>query len=136
MCFFTEAAMGTSVNAQNDSDSEYVNCIKEICRIAADRVFTPTKMSDFLYQFTNDYYKENRALQVLHGYTNSVIVKRRQELNSGDNDNVMTVDDTGIKRRQVFLDLLLQCTVDGKPLPDEIIREEVDTFMFEVWSFC
>ncbi|KAF2893674.1 hypothetical protein ILUMI_12500 [Ignelater luminosus] len=126
-----EAAMGTSVNAQNDSDSEYVRSVKEMCRIVVDRAFSLAKMSNFLYQFTKDYYKENKALQVLHGYTNSVIVKRREELNSGNSENTMTVDDAGIKKRLAFLDLLLQCTVDGKPLPDEIIREEVDTFMFE-----
>lgn len=40
-------------------------------------------------------------------------------------------DEFNRKEKKTFLDVLLHATVDGKPLSDSDIREEVDTFMFE-----
>lgn len=36
----------------------------------------------------------------------------------------------GFKKRLTFLDMLLQTTIDGQPLSNKAIQEEVDTFIF------
>lgn len=38
----------------------------------------------------------------------------------------------GIRNKHAFLDLLLLSEIDGQKIDDESVREEVDTFMFEV----
>lgn len=70
-----------------------------------------------------------------------MIRKRRQELSMVD-DHTRTnkeedalIEEMGIRKKRAFLDVLLQSTIDGKPLNDLEIREEVDTFMFEVYSY-
>ncbi|KAF2897329.1 hypothetical protein ILUMI_08847, partial [Ignelater luminosus] len=127
-------SMGTKVHAQDNSESKYVFSVKEMSRIIMDRMFSAPKRIDSLYYFSKDYQKETEALKVLHGYTDSVIRSRKQEIikNNGQNDKVaLGEDDIGRKERKTFLDILLQYTKDGQSMTDAEIREEVNTFMFE-----
>lgn len=71
-----------------------------------------------------------KCLKVLHGFTDGVIQGRRNELLNQEKTESLT-ESSGIKRKMALLDLLLQATIDGKPLTNSDIREEVDTFMFE-----
>jgi cytochrome P450 family 4 len=127
-----ETAMGTTINAQRNEESEYVQSVKEMGRIIIERALVPHKNNEFLFRFTKDYQIQKKALNILHEYTNNVINKRREELlkeySSKLRENSV---DMGIKKKMAFLDLLLQATVDDRPLTNEEIREEVDTFMFE-----
>ena len=92
------------------------------------------------YRFSKLRQIETNALQVLHSFADDVIRKRRQELTENPNRvNHDAYDDTfdeiGIRRKRVLLDVLLQSTIDGEPLSDLDIREEVDNFMFGVMYF-
>lgn len=96
------------------------------------RTFDMALRMDFTYQFSKEARIEEKALKVIHEFTNSVIVSRRKQLLEMQQakDNVTTDNDVGMKKKKPLLDILLQSTVDGKALTNEDIREEVDSFMF------
>ncbi|CAH1966529.1 unnamed protein product [Acanthoscelides obtectus] len=124
-----EASMGISINAINDGDSEYVRSVKQMCQIPVDRTFDFTApFQPWIHPITPNYFKQKRAIKVLHEHTDRVIDERiKNPINISDEDK----DSVGMKKRLAFLDLLLTATIDGKPLSRMDIREEVDTFMFE-----
>jgi cytochrome P450 family 4 len=126
-----ETAMGTKVDVQNSEASLYFFSVKEMCRIFLARTTSILKRYDSIFRFTKDYEIQKKSLEVLHGYTKSVISSKRKELEEARKQgNYSDVDDLGRKKKKVFLDLILEATVDGQSLTDEEIREEVDTFMF------
>uniref|UniRef100_A0A1Y9GKX3 Uncharacterized protein n=1 Tax=Anopheles arabiensis TaxID=7173 RepID=A0A1Y9GKX3_ANOAR len=131
-----ETAMGTKVNAQLNTESEYVQAVKDITNLVQIRLFNFLIRYEIFYRFSANRRKQLEALKVLHGYTDSVIKSRREELNRAAGSGKNTVVDEnenelGIKKKMAFLDMLLQSKIDGQPLTDLEIREEVDTFMFE-----
>ncbi|KAI4465938.1 cytochrome p450 family 4 [Holotrichia oblita] len=126
-----ETAMGTSVNAQANYDSEYVKCVNILLEIVMLRAFSPILSNNVVYPFTSTYRRENYALKVVHDYTKSVIASRKKEFLSDANRNVESTDSLGRKRKRAFLDLLLEYSTKDPSFTEEHIREEVDTFMFE-----
>jgi len=131
-------SMGTKMNAQTNSDSAYCTAVRDLSHILYDKMFNIFTANDLYFMMTKNYAVQKKSIQTLHEYTYRVIELRRRELENKKNDNLDMnvnnddVNDLGIKKKMPLLDVLLNVEIDGKPLTNDEIREEVDTFMFAV----
>uniref|UniRef100_A0A194ALH3 Putative cytochrome P450 4V2 n=1 Tax=Pinctada fucata TaxID=50426 RepID=A0A194ALH3_PINFU len=137
-----ETAMGKTVDAQGNTDSEYVKCVYKIAELILKRQRTPWYGPDFLYNTIGDGKEHAHCLKVLHEFTEKVILEKTEEFSKKQEsgmtmENVLSSHDSNEdaymsrKNRLAFLDMLLYAKQDGKPMSSADIREEVDTFMFE-----
>eukprot|EP00090_Calanus_glacialis_P018963 TRINITY_DN29285_c0_g1_i1.p1 TRINITY_DN29285_c0_g1~~TRINITY_DN29285_c0_g1_i1.p1 ORF type:complete len:506 (-),score=75.50 TRINITY_DN29285_c0_g1_i1:15-1532(-) len=117
-----ETAMGCSLGAQKDTESEYVRAVTESTDIIYQRVMSPWLWNDYLFWSSPPGFRLRRCLNVLHGFTNKVINEKTE---NSDNDSFRE------NKKMAFLDLLIAASKGNKSLSTDDIREEVDTFMFE-----
>lgn len=64
-----------------------------------------------------------------------MIKAKRDELSSQNSVKEDLDQSSGIKRKMALLDLLLQATIDGKPLSNMDIREEVGWYLNNLIKF-
>ncbi|XP_049837550.1 cytochrome P450 4C1-like isoform X2 [Schistocerca gregaria] len=64
-----ETAMGTSVNAQNQTQSAYVNAVTRISELTVERMINPWMQSDFIFERTSSAKEYYDQLKILHGFT-------------------------------------------------------------------
>ncbi|KXJ70559.1 hypothetical protein RP20_CCG023150 [Aedes albopictus] len=128
-----ETSMGTTVNAQHDPDNRYVRNVKRMSVLFLLRVVSPLAGRPEIYTVVHpNAYEQRKIVRELHEFTDNVIANRRKQLQSEQTLDInRNVEGVYTKQKMTFLDLLLNVTIDGKPLSDVDIREEVDTFMFE-----
>ncbi|XP_029356961.1 cytochrome P450 4V8 [Echeneis naucrates] len=123
-----ETAMGKKVNAQNNSDSEYIKSVYRMSDIISRRQRTPWFWPDFVYNYFGEGREHDRTLKILHSFTYKVIRERAEDISNAESDSN---SDQGMRKRQAFLDMLLKTTYeDGSKMSHQDIQEEVDTFMF------
>ncbi|XP_065364515.1 cytochrome P450 4d2-like [Calliphora vicina] len=130
-----ETAMGVKINAQNNPDFPYVQAVTAVTNISSKRFINVWHRINWIFRLTaaQDYKRLNASIKLTHDFTENIIMERRQTLEKSLNENFRIPEENefGQKKRMALLDVLLQANVDGAPLSNEDIREEVDTFMFE-----
>ncbi|CAI9723449.1 cytochrome P450 4V2-like [Octopus vulgaris] len=126
----TETAMGHSVNAQDDENSEYIQSVQRMTDIISYQQQSPWLWPDLIFNLHPLGKEAAKCLKVLHDFTNKVI-KEREELylenlkkNSDNKD-----EGTYGKKKMSLLDTLLDKLHEGE-IDKTMLREEVDTFMF------
>ncbi|XP_075162546.1 cytochrome P450 4d8-like [Haematobia irritans] len=133
-----ETAMGTKINAQLMKTSEYTSAVSEMTELTCWRFIRIHLNSDLIFALMHPFtmMRQKKLIGIMHNFTRNIIEERRATLittKSESNSSVVKedTDDIGTKKRSALLDVLLQSTIDGQPLSNEDIREEVETFMFE-----
>nr|AZP56670.1 CYP4c3 [Locusta migratoria migratoria] len=122
-----ETAMGTTVDAQNGGQSEYVAAVKRMSELFQYRQLRFWVHRPLTFRFCPVYEEQNHVLNILHGFTERIITERKAEYKSR-NSNVRK----NLKSKRIsLLDLLVEVADETGELTDLDIREEVDTFMFE-----
>ncbi|XP_053964372.1 uncharacterized protein LOC128867288 [Anastrepha ludens] len=125
-----DTAMGVHINAMDNHDNEVVQAFKDMCYNTNMRAYHPIKRSHALYRFMPDYPKYCKTLKILHNFTNEVIIKRIEALKLAEGQSKEREEDEFSNKKLAFLDNLLSSTIDGEPLTQQEIYEEVSTFMF------
>ncbi|XP_039437021.1 probable cytochrome P450 4d14 [Culex pipiens pallens] len=127
-----ETAMGIKSEAQT-KQSCYTVAVEDIAAIVFRRMFDILYNTKWIFKLTSSFEPYQKHLKTIHEFTLGIIEKKRQALQEAGSTKVVNTkedSDVGLKSKQALLDILLQANIDGKPLTNEEVREEVDTFMF------
>uniref|UniRef100_A0A336M5J0 CSON009396 protein n=1 Tax=Culicoides sonorensis TaxID=179676 RepID=A0A336M5J0_CULSO len=123
----SESAMGIKLNSQTDPNSKFVQANTEILLSIYHRVIYPQYRNEFIWKLSSTYKKQVEIIKYIDNFINDLIEKRRGEILAKITTDNKSED---TKEKPALLDILLQSEMDGKPLSNEDIRGEVNTFMF------
>lgn len=124
-----ETAMGVKVNAQTNPSSTYVTNIYSVGSNFIKRVVRPWLWMDSLYRLTSNGRLYHHDIRAIHAFTKKVI-RERKNVKLAER-RLITDSSDELKKRPMFLDVLLDHHINENSISEEDIREEVDTFMFE-----
>lgn len=125
-----ETALGVG-GVEEDTLNSYRSNIHKMGQFVVARVTKPWSLIPLVYSLSRDFKNESNTIHNLHKFTYRVIKEREEQLVDG-RDQVVSTTYSGRKIMKM-LDLLLYAKINNGTIDYEGIREEVDTFMFEVY---
>ncbi|XP_023240248.1 cytochrome P450 4C1-like [Centruroides sculpturatus] len=127
----TESAMGIHINAQDDSNTEYVQAVERLTSHFADSLmkpwfwFRPFSYFNPLIEINKKYRRIVHQLHLKVIKERTELIKRNQHMDDFQGEEKTL----GIKKKRAFLDLLLFHHLTNGTLSEKDVKEEVDTFM-------
>lgn len=119
--------MGTSLL---DNETKYREAIHKMGRYFVYRITKPWFFFTTIYALTTKFWQQRNVTKYLHDFSNNVIKERKKRLiQAGLKKDVVPQSQ---RKKLAMLDILIAAELQGASIDDEGIREEVDTFMFEV----
>ncbi|XP_071498886.1 cytochrome P450 4V2-like [Diadema antillarum] len=124
-------AMGKHMNAQGETDSEFVRALKGMIAIAFMRFRSPLMWVDAFFYRTEAGERQRKYLRILHGVTQSMIQQKLLQSSESPDVSTQNVGAVAEQRKQIaFLDLLIQMHREDPSFTLADVQEEVDDVMF------
>ncbi|KAI5643798.1 cytochrome p450 domain-containing protein [Phthorimaea operculella] len=124
-----DTAMGVKVNAQNNPNTPFLLALTKVLNLSCERIFHLWLQPDWLFRLFPQYPQTQQCIDQMHGFTDEVIRKKREEIKRDELSKVEADHDfdLGTYRRKTFLDLLISLSGEEKGYNDVELREEVLT---------
>jgi cytochrome P450 family 4 len=100
-----------------------------VTKIAFGRIFNIFQSPYFLYHLTPTCKEEKEVIKVINDFHDVIIKKGRKEIDEKPR-KLSSENSDDSKKCRSLLDSLLIATMDGKPLSNETIRNEIAVFIF------
>lgn len=93
-------------------------------------MFNPLYGNDFFFKFTREHRLFEESMKVVSDTTQRVISSRRKYYEEHPEELLENTNEVGVRKRMPLIDTLLRTNVDGEPLSNQDIEDEVNTFLF------
>ncbi|XP_063368824.1 cytochrome P450 4C1-like, partial [Cydia amplana] len=126
-----ETTLGVKINAQDDAVSPFLVELGRVLQVATERIFRLWLQPEWLFRCSPQYRQQRAGCEVLHGFTDHVIMKKREELKakqskSPESDRPIDLSDYDSKS---FLELLIHFSGSAGGYSNEELREEILTLI-------
>lgn len=121
-------------NIEESTVETYRQSIYKMGSFILKRITRPWTRLPFIYAWTKEGKSEKVTVHTLHEFTYKVIREREKQMLKEKYETYISTSYSGRKIMKM-LDLLLHEKITQNSIDYEGIREEVDTFMFEVIHF-
>ncbi|KAL9880783.1 cytochrome P450 4d2-like [Glossina fuscipes fuscipes] len=140
LAIILETVLDTKYNPDNIDHATYVHNILEVMHLFGERAVRPWLHDEFFYKLldSKNYRKSQRLLKSVNGFYDKILQRKRQAYELERTTSLENVSENGThdndvlgfeRQRKPFIDILLRSQINGKPLTDQDIRDEIYTII-------